>query len=113
MTSLQPNSLKTWRQAPQGKHGEVFGLKTATSSICLSAVAIIATALRSAQIESPYEAFSTFAPEYMVPPPVRTAAPTWKALYGAYAPFAATRAASITAPGSKAPPFIRVERLPS
>jgi hypothetical protein len=34
-------------------------------------------------------------------------------LYGAYARFAATRAASITASGSKAPPFIRVERLPS
>ena len=70
-------------------------------------------ALRSAQIESPYEAFSTFAPECMAPPPVRMAAPTWKSLYGAYDRFAAARAASITVSRSKAAPFTRVERLPS
>ena len=66
-------------------------------------------ALRSAQIESPYEAFSTFAPECMVPPRVRIAAPTWKLLYGAYARLAAARAASITVSRSKAPPFTKLK----
>src|SRR5919107_2238814 len=40
----------------------------------------------------------------MVPPPVRMAAPTWKLLYGAYARFAAARAASITVSASKVAP---------
>src|SRR5215211_2737649 len=95
MTSWQPNSRSTCRQAPQGRHGAAFGLKTATVLTVRSAAeaaTMPAMAFRSAQMAKPYDAFSTLHPVNTMPAPVRTAAPTEKLLYGAYARSATSRA---------------------
>ncbi len=71
-----PNSYRNWRHAPHGDAGPVAELVTATASILLApAATAVDAATRSAQIESPYDAFSTFAPE-KIPRSVETAAPT-------------------------------------
>jgi len=53
---------------------------------------MLATALLSAQIVKPYEAFSTLHPNTTLPSDVKSALPTWNLEYGAYALAAAERA---------------------
>jgi hypothetical protein len=94
-TASGPNSAITCRQAPQGEQGAPRRFTTATATIAgFRALAATAAkmALRSAQIVSPYDAFSTLHPVKMRPSSSSTAAPTWNFEYGAYAHFIAARA---------------------
>ena len=58
-----PNSASTWRHAPHGGVVTPSGPLTATAAMRRAPASTAAnTAVRSAQIVSPYDAFSTFAP---------------------------------------------------
>ncbi len=58
-----PNSLITWRQAPHGIVGSVVGVYTTTARSERSpAVKAVKIAVRSAQLHSPYDAFSMLVP---------------------------------------------------
>lgn len=61
---------------------------------CSPAATAEKMAVRSAQIVSPYEAFSTLQPQNSLPSGVRSAAPTRKCEYGAKARSRADNAAS-------------------
>jgi len=75
--SFMANSKILWRQAPQGITGSALSARIRISAICRSpALTIAAIAAASAQVPTGYAAFSTFAPEYMAPDPLRMAAPT-------------------------------------
>src|SRR5439155_926690 len=88
-----PNSASNWRQAP---HGDAGGSTSVATTMRLNPRAPSATAapiaIRSAQIVSPYEALSTFAPTNTRPSAASSAAPTRNLLYGQYAFFCTSRA---------------------
>ena len=77
----------TWRHAPHGEQATPRSFTTATARIrtCLPPRAATAEkiAVRSAQLVSPYEAFSTLHPVNTSPVSSRTAAPTRNLEYGA------------------------------
>jgi hypothetical protein len=88
------NSAKTWRHAPHGGHGAA-DMPPATAMATGSKwpmETMPATALLSAQIVMPYEEFSTLQPKTTLPSDIKSAAPTLKREYGAYARSAAVRA---------------------
>ncbi len=73
----------TWRHAPQGAVGDAVGVYTATALSDVSpAETAVKIADRSAQLQSPNEAFSTFVPVYIFPEDISTAAPTGNFEYG-------------------------------
>jgi hypothetical protein len=75
--SSQANSASTCRQAPQGNAGVLPSATTAIAARRLAPAAMAAdTALRSAQMVRPYEAFSTLHPVKTLPSSEATAAPT-------------------------------------
>lgn len=78
------NSLKNCLHAPQGlRYWLLMDPEIAILVIFLfPSLIAFTTAVRSAHIPSPYDAFSTLQPEYMVPSSHRNAAPTLKLLYG-------------------------------
>src|SRR6202030_602754 len=80
------NSANTCRQAPHGTVGSLLSVAIAINrkSVFPEQIAA-ATAARSAQMVSPKDAFSTFAPTNTLPDAVKTAAPTLNPEYGAYA----------------------------
>src|SRR5581483_3942111 len=86
----------TCRHAPHGAQGTSLAFTTVTALISMpgpSFATAAKMAVRSAQLVSPYDAFSTLQPAMISPVLVSTAAPTWKLEYGAYACFVAARAA--------------------
>src|SRR5205807_9446431 len=97
-----------WRHAPHGGVAVGDELVTTTASMCRAPEATAwDAATRSAQIASPYDAFSTFAP-LNVPASVETADPTKKLLYGAYARPRACRARSSRRSTSSATAVLRL-----
>src|SRR6476661_3981719 len=93
--SAGANSTSTCRQMP---HGGVGSLALVTSTSASKERTPLATAdvtaVRSAQIAAPYDAFSTLQPVMIDPSLPSSAAPTWKCEYGAYArPIALSAAA--------------------
>lgn len=88
--SSPQNSLMNWRHIPHGLAGSVAFVATANA---LNAPArrpediAVPMATRSAQVPTGYAAFSTLAPEIVLPVVVgftsSSVAPTWKLLYGA------------------------------
>jgi CNT family concentrative nucleoside transporter len=86
------NSASTCRQAPQGVWPPTVAMAMATN-LRLPAATALNTAVRSAQIVKPYEAFSTLQPTKIWPSSVSSAAPTKNLEYGAYAPVRASSAA--------------------
>src|ERR1700732_3315470 len=98
LTGMSPqNSHINWRHAPQGGVSISVSVKTAMAlnprSPSLTALKI---ATRSAQMVSPYVAFSTLQPAKIRPDVLRKAAPTRKLEYGACAFSRACLAASIS-----------------
>src|SRR5215469_610542 len=80
----------TWRQAPQGEQGAPLSLVTETAAISIfgpNSATAENIAVLSAQLVMPYDAFSTLQPAKIFPLVRRTAAPTWKFEYGAWAFF--------------------------
>src|SRR5215469_5129985 len=80
----------TWRHAPHGAHGAPLSLVTTTASISIfgpNSATAEKIAVLSAQLVMPYDAFSTLQPAKIFPFVRRTAAPTWKFEYGAWAFF--------------------------
>src|SRR5574338_898781 len=74
-----PNSDRTWRQAPHGAAGGSMSLTiTIRRKRLLPCVTAVATAARSAQMVSPYDAFSTLQPANTRPSSPSRAAPTRK-----------------------------------
>lgn len=96
MTGMSPQySQSNWRQGPHGGVGLAVSAATAimTKSRWPSESAF-SSATRSAQTVSPYEAFSTLQPVYVVPSAESNAAPTLNREYGAAANALAERAAA-------------------
>src|SRR3954465_8063570 len=92
---LGANSLRTCRHAPQGGVGSLSSVAIAISSKSLSPCETAdATARVSAQMAWPYAEFSTLHPTTTSPRRVRSAAPTRKLEYGAYALSSARSSAS-------------------
>jgi hypothetical protein len=79
------NSLSTCLQAPQGPTGTCeSGVEIASAlNERQPKLTAFTTALLSAQIESPYDLFSTLQPEIIFPSAVSKAAPTLNFEYGA------------------------------
>src|SRR2546423_109674 len=89
------NSFNTCLHAPHGGVGSLSSVAMAISSKSVSPCETAeATARVSAQIASPYAEFSMLQPVITSPLLVRSAAPTRKFEYGAYALSSARRAAS-------------------
>lgn len=71
------NSRMTWRQIPQGERASATSVFTASATKDRDpSLTALTSAVRSAQIVPPYEAFSMFAPDTIRPSDVSSAAPT-------------------------------------
>src|SRR6187399_1350956 len=97
-----PNSQRICRHAPHGGVGAAVSATTTTrrKRRCPSEIALN-MATRSAQIVSPYVAFSTLQPVMIVPSDVSSAAPTLNPENAAWACRRARRAAAISARASE------------
>src|SRR5439155_24190226 len=97
ITGTSPqNSQMSWRHAPHGGVKASVSVTTAMASKPRSPSLIaVKMAMRSAQTVRPYVAFSTLQPPKILPEVARSAAPTRKFEYGAWAFSLACLAASI------------------
>ena len=104
-----PNSAINCRQAPQGVASGVAATAINVNSDSPSETAL-QIAVRSAQIASPYDAFSTLQPVLIFSDFVNTAAPTAKFEYGEYEFFRAASAASTSSCsiGSNFSAFVKI-----
>src|SRR5579864_6379895 len=98
ITSASPqNSHRIWRHDPHGGVSASVSVTTATASNPRSPSEIaLKMATRSAHSVNPYVAFSTLQPLNILPDLARTAAPTRKLEYGAWACSRAVLAAAIS-----------------